>query len=379
VDRNSYYGGEDAGFSLQDARDWATNLETRKSSKYRDVIIQTPDSGAETSLKASRSYTLALNPQIVYAQSRFLPMLVSSQIHSQLEFQAVGSWWVHRGEHLSKIPSTREDVFSDEGLSMRDKRSLMKFLRFVLQEDDHPESESEHAEDSSLADALQTSFKVPPALQAPILALALSPEAATSTSLDGATKRIRRHMRSVGYFGPGFGAVLAKYGGNAEIAQVACRAQAVDGGVYLLGHGIDSVEPAEQGGTDESINVRLSDGTQVRSRWVVGGIDDLPREPSTNHSPADNALTITWHSIDIVASPMKHLFPATSENGPVPAAAIILVDPGQDAPSGPIYFQVHSEDMGECPAGQCECLSIFPRSSSYDDLLMNTYLHCLRP
>ena len=265
---------------------------------------------------------------------------------------------------------------------MRDKRILMKFLRFVLQEDSQNDPTPDTALAETLAAALKSKYKMPAALESPILALALCPRPANATSLDTATPRIRRHMQSVGYFGAGFGAVIAKYGGNAEISQVACRAQAVGGGVYLLGHGVDAIDSpshqeAESVDPDLLIKVELSDGTEVRSRWVVGGSDDLPLK-AASQAEMDSSLHVsTFHSINIVSRPLKHLFPATSENGPVPAAALVLVQDETDTDLAPIYLQVHSEDTGECPSGQCECKSSSFTYPFQDEPSMNTYLHCL--
>lgn len=316
-------------------------------------------------LAASRSYTLSLNPQIIYAQSTFLPTLVSSRIHSQLEFLAVGSWWIHRDKKLHRIPGTREDVFNDETLSMKDKRGLMKFLRFALQEE---EDTSAVAVDPALSftDVLSNTFKLRDSLQAPLLALALSPAPATSIPFSVALSRIRRHMRSMGYFGPGFGAVVAKYGGNSEMAQVACRAGAVGGAVYLLGHHLTTVQlpPWTVAGesTDEStlFKCTLSDGTPIKSKVVVGSLDDLPPDVP-RPSPAATSVNV-WRSINIIADPLRSLFPQTADNGPVPAVAIALVDDpvSDDSATGPIYLQVHSEDTGECPNGQCKPFFLFP-------------------
>lgn len=313
-------------------------------------------------LGPSRSYTLSLNPQIVYAQSDFLPAVVSSRIHTQLEFLAVGPWWVHRDGALHKIPSTREDVFNDETLSMKDKRGLMKFLRYVMQEEGESSTASEEDAQISLRDALSNRFKIPESLQVPLVALALSPVAANSIPFDKALARIRRHMRSMGYFGPGFGAVVAKYGGNSEISQVACRAGAVGGGVYLLGHELTTLtssQPDASGPGQDSNDVSLlegvlSDSTRIKTRHVAGSLDDIPRlrDTVTDQRPSND----TWQSINVVANPLRNLFLPTSENGPNPAVAIILVDTG-DAKSNqsPIYLQVHSEETGDCPSGQCEC------------------------
>jgi Rab proteins geranylgeranyltransferase component A len=279
---------------------------------------------------------------------------------------------VLRDGELHKIPSTREDVFSDDILTVKDKRSLMKFLRFVLQDADESANQPNPDQQQSLLETLEH-FKVPTALHTPVLALALSQQPANAIESSTAIARIRRHLQSVGYFGQGFGAVVAKYGGISEVAQVACRAQAVGGGVYLLGHGIELAESPlldnEPDPKDEPlVNVQLNDGTKLKARSVVGGTGDLPANGEEEAAETKHTLNL----IAVLSGPLKVLFPPTSDNGPVPAAAIIMVE----TEGGPIYLQVHSEDTGECPAGQCE--SILPCLYMSKDEQLQTYLHCLR-
>ena len=326
------------------------------STVFHDALISRPADAGILPFP-SRSYNLSLNPQIIYAKSEVLPILVSSQIHTQLEFLAVGSWWVLRHGHIQKIPSTREDVFNDESLSMRDKRGLMKFLRYVLQEEEELVTPlGDTVINMSLKVAMSTKFKIPESLQSPLLALALSPVSADSIPFEKALARIRRHLRSMGFFGQGFGAVIAKYGGNSEISQVACRAQAVGGGVYILGHGLRDLEAPEQDSEDLALaHCTLSDGTRIRSRYVAGRLDDIPS--SCNSSTVQPAPSKIWRSINVIGDPLRSLFPPTSDNGPIPAVAIVLVDTTSTDPDGnPVYLQIHSEDTGECPAGQCKCL-----------------------
>lgn len=247
---------------------------------------------------------------------------------------------------------------------MKDKRGLMKFLRYVLQEDgDHGPNDPEDSQ-ISLQEALTDKFKISQSLQAPLQALALSPLSASLTRFDTALTRIRRHMRSMGYFGPGFGAVVAKYGGNSELSQVACRSGAVGGSIYLLGHRLEGLkivkkatvtntDAAENDEQDSLVESILPDGTRIHSKLVVGGSDDLP---SVEGDPSSaNSLTSAWRSISIVTDPLRNLFPQTADNGPVPAVAIVLADTGdRGVENAPVYLQIHSEDTGECPSGQCK-------------------------
>lgn len=302
-------------------------------------------SDAASTLGSSRAYTIGLSPQIIYAKSTILPTLVSSQIHTQLEFQAVGAFFVYADGKLQKIPSNREDVFADDSLSIRDKRKLMNLLRYVVE--DKGEVERPIEEPTDLSGRLQAQFKLPPNLIAPIQALALATDLPQNISFAATIARLRRHLMSMGYFGPGLAAVMAKYGGNAEIAQVACRAGAVGGFVYLLGHGVTSVDQVEDG----LLQIELSEGTKVKARHVVGTLDDLPSNLSRADTARPPSIAVA-HSVSIVSSLLKHLFTPTSENSNIPAVVIILVN--DDSTKPPVYLQVHSEDTGECPAGQCK-------------------------
>lgn len=389
MDKNEYYGGQNAAFSLSEAEEWTKKVNiSNHFVKYRNAQIKIPQAGADgldsNIAKQSRKYTLSLSPQLIYAQSKLLPALVSSRVHTQLEFQAVGSWWVCRSDKLQRIPSSREDVFADDTLSRRDKIVLMKFLRSVVKEpdsEDPTDLEGQAIEDDvrPLATLLGSDFKLSQSLQQPLLALSLSPMPASCTKSSYALPRIKRHMTSIGAFGPGFGAVLPKYGGNAEIAQVGCRAGAVGGGVYVLGAGVMGQEPTD---SPSHVKISLSNGEIITTSYVAGNMDDLSSIDWTGESStiANQEFAEYMHYIGIISSPLKQLFPKTSENGPLPAGSIVLFDEANksgDAP--PVYLQVHSEDTGECPGGQCKCFSLLPVAAVPFMMiqLMNTYLHCL--
>jgi hypothetical protein len=282
----------------------------------------------------------------------------------------------------------------------------MKFLRHVLQEQENTETEDSLTREigvNSLAYVLASHFNIPSALHQPLLALSLSQDTADSTNAQYAINRIRRHLRSMGMFGPGFGSMIVKYGGGAEIAQVGCRAGAVGGGVYVLGRGIDnietlpvtSVEAQSDGSSGNDLAIRLSDGERITSRYAVGDEVDLPTVPI--EQPSNDSTTGSAQlarSISVVSSPLPHLFPPTSENGPIPAGAVVVLGGGGPAEKRasdehdnghpgepPIYLLVHSSDSGECPTGQCEYMSLvcFLRPAAVFMMiqLTNTYLHCL--
>jgi RAB protein geranylgeranyltransferase component A len=344
------------------------------------------------SLAHARKYNLDFSPQLIYARSTLLGYLVSSKVFRQLEFLAVGSWWVYttasddaasaedssssegtsaRGK-LLKVPNGREDVFQDQVLDFKAKRALMKFLRFIGEYEEQGELWEKHRS-KAFSSFLSEQFKVPVPLQAPLLALTLSPTAGEETTVQFALPRIARHLRSIGVFGAGFGAVIPKWGGMSEIAQVACRASAVGGGVYVLGKGVSGIQPAEADGGGRT-TVHLKDGESVTTKWLVEEGSKGPSMPSR-----------LSRSITIISSPLTPLFPPLAEDAPSPASAVVVfpsgalsrVDAESDSQSPPVHIFVHSSDTEECPKGQSEYPhAIVPRHFLMNNL-MNTYLHCL--
>lgn len=297
---------------------------------------------------------------------------MSSRLHNQLDFQAVGSWFildqiaeaVDAQPKVSRVPSSREDIFKDSSFDLRAKRSLVKFLRFVQTYEDQSEIWGSDAE-TPFPDFLQQKFGLPPSSHGAILALTLASGPSRQITTGSALPKISRHLRSIGVFGAGFGAVLPKWGGLAEIAQVACRAGAVGGGVYVLKKGISSVS-SPGGGKTELV---LSEGEKVSTSWLVGCPDDIPTPSS---STAADGLT---KGIFIVTPALSMLFPPTSEGGVTPAGAVVAV-PSADPEGPPVHIIAHSHESGECPSSQ----SKFRQTSTLLDhmmILRKTYLHCL--
>lgn len=308
---------------------------------------------------------------------------MSSKVYRQLEFQAVGSWWIHRTSSnndsdngsgsLYRVPSSREDIFADDLITVKSKRTLMRFLRHIgkPQEDDDAGSEEEDLS-SSLTEYLGSKFSVPAELHDPLLSLSLSQAAPQQTSAEFAVPRIKRHLASIGVFGPGFGGLLAKWGGGAELSQVGCRALAVGGGVYVLNAGIKSMTPSAETGDDGGARaeVHLSNDETIKSQLVLGSHWDLPDQ----ERPICDRMA---RSISIVSSPLEGLFPVTAEGAPIPAGAVVVFPAsslGRADDFPPVYILAHSSETGECPPGQGKSIvsllspALLPLlSCSYDD------------
>lgn len=317
--------------------------------------------GAES--LSSRGYSLALAPQLIHTRSELLSKLVSSKAFRQLEFLAVGSFYIFQpsstessAPSLSRIPSTREDVFANTTISVKAKRGLMKFLKFVLDYDSEPQTDvwKLHAGDS-LASFLAAQFKLDADLQAYVITLTLSLDGKIST--EAGLAAIHRHITSMGVFGTGFAAVYPKWGGLSEIAQVGCRAGAVGGAVYMLGVGIKDVQKTSSTAEmPEELDIVLTNDMAIKSKALVKALG----------KPAGESRRLSRLTA-IVNSGLPSLFETVAEGAPTPAVAVVAIPAGtplgEDGVSSeyPIYALAHSSDAGECPAGQCKpsFLSLF--------------------
>ncbi|KAI0385020.1 GDP dissociation inhibitor [Hypomontagnella monticulosa] len=351
LDPNDYYGEHDAAFSLQEADSWAATYagssaldgsseegSSGKQAIFKNATTWKHPEAADRGLSFPRAYSLALAPQIIHTRSKLLDQLVSSRAYKQVDFLAVGSFFVYDTEagdassKLTRIPSSREDVFSTQAIPTRSKRSLMKFLKFVI---DYDSAEQklvwEGKEQMLLSEFLTSAFKLDENLQKYILALTLTLDGRVTVA-DGLA-RINRHLTSTGLFGPGFCAVYPKWGGSSEIAQVACRAGAVGGGIYMLDTKADISSPE-----GDEITLSLSNGLSVRTKKLV----------TSQNEAEPNAQTIT-RLVAVASSPLHPLFEVVVEGAPTPAVAVVAFPSGSDSP---IYALVHSSETGECPAGQ---------------------------
>lgn len=390
--------------SLQDADAWVNKVEEEGSqglytqASILELVKETSDSSQK--LGFSRAYSLALAPQLIYTESKLLPYLVSSKTYRQLEFLAMGSWWVFSPDKppdereayssdsvasaststLMRVPTTREDVvFSDKSIDLRSKRAVIKILRFVMDYENQQELWEPYSS-KPFSDFLTGQFKLSPSLHGLFLSLTLSLDPPNKTYTSFALPRIARHLRSTGKLGAGFSSVIPKWGGLSEIAQVACRAGAVGGGVYVLAKGVKQVtqtkgseaEPTEEQSAEPvkatgeskgsmSYNVELDGDDTVSTEWLARS-----KQTSTPGSGVTPVTKTISRSISIVSSPLSSLFPTLAEGSPPPSGSVVIFpseslgDSGIDTP--PVYLIIHSSDTGECPTGQSKSTSLLSSS-----------------
>lgn len=134
VDSNDFYGGHWAALSLDDLTALAEMKCMVDSNPYRDVVVQMDRS----KLAFSRAYAIELSPHMFYANSEMAGLLVASKVYNYLEFKAFSNFYIleETSSRLSRVPSSKEDIFTSPAIDLIAKRHLMRFMKFALQYED---------------------------------------------------------------------------------------------------------------------------------------------------------------------------------------------------------------------------------------------------
>ncbi|KAL0082179.1 GDP dissociation inhibitor [Phycomyces blakesleeanus] len=283
-----------------------------------------------SALSVSRSYNLDMAPKLLSCQGELIETLIHSGVGRYLEFKSVDDIFVFddKTKGLEKVPSSKEDVFTNKAISLIDKRKLMKFLMYAVHYEDD-ETLLQESKEIPYVQFLEKNFKITGKLQTAIIyAIALSD---INTLAKDGLDRTKSFMTSIGRFGRG-GYLCPLYGGGSEIAQAFCRVCAVYGGIYILNHPVEKF--CTEKGTGECIGVVTVDGQTFHSKTMIAGVDYLsPRwlpPASSLETWVARAILVTESPLNIKSTEETNaglgysLFPTNSEAGNTYAPIFML-------------------------------------------------------
>ncbi len=314
VDRNEYYGSDDASFPIDqfEARfggDATTPNATASIGEGGDELASVTLSGGvgdvrvvragegELSAAQLRRCIVDLWPRLLFARSNMIDALVRSGVNRYLEFKCLQAcFMLVDGVGLTLVPASKADVFRDKTLSLMQKRSLMKLFAAILgtaaaaAAADAPDAAASSTEAAAAPlpttgsfDDLLASAKLGPLAAAFTKhAIALDPSQAVNdeSSRERNLARCRQYAQSIGVYGAT--PFLAPLYGAGELAQAYCRLAAVFGATFILQCGPLSLLRGDDGTTVRALRCKEGD---IRAKQFVFAASLVPpslvRQPSS--------------------------------------------------------------------------------------------------
>ncbi|KAM9323836.1 rab proteins geranylgeranyltransferase component A 1 [Gastrophryne carolinensis] len=242
-------------------------------------------------VREGRRFNIDLVSKLLYSRGLLIDLLIKSSVSRYTEFKNVTRILTYHHGKIQQVPCSRADVFSSKQLSMIEKRTLMKFLTFCADYEQHPEEYQDY-KDSTFVEFLQ-SKRLTPGLQHFVLcSIAMVPR--DVGAVDG-LKATRYFLRSLGRYGNT--PFLFHMYGLGEIPQCFCRMSAVFGGLYCLHHSLQCLVIDEQSQLCKA--VIDSRGKRIRCSHVL--VEDGYLSPETcahiQYKQISRAVLITDRSV----------------------------------------------------------------------------------
>ncbi|CCU97829.1 unnamed protein product [Malassezia sympodialis ATCC 42132] len=330
VDPHAYYGAQWASLTLSELGDWAREA-------HADLRFpRGPLCDEQRAL--DRHYSLALRPAILPAYGPMMEALVRSNVASYATFRLLGRVGVVTQGQLARVPSSKSDIFRDARISLADKRRLMRFLQAATSPGAYHGVAAPMP--AVLRDELQLDEQLMPSIVHGV-SLCWDDHEPAATAME----RTRRTLRGYGRYGPS-PFLVGQYGGAGELAQGFCRASAVHGGVFILGHAVTALRRDGSAWSVrlDGIDVPFTAAQVAAPRTLVPSLvpADTPPAPGYEHM----ALLITDAPIDWAT----HM---PLDEGELPPETALLVVPPQ-GPSQPHAAMILAQGEGTfaCPKGQ---------------------------
>ncbi|KAI3627157.1 hypothetical protein CBS14141_001158 [Malassezia furfur] len=337
LDANEYYGSDWASLTLKELLAWA---------HAHGAHVAFPRHGELTDALArlDRHYSLSVRPALLPAHGPMIEALVRSNVAAYATFRLLDRTGVYdRASHrVERVPSSKSEIFRHKGISLADKRRLMRFLQLAMGTDANESAlaSRKHEALSTVLASLQLDARLTKAVQYGVC-LAWD----DSERADTALARTHQALAGLGRYGDA-AYLVGQYGGAGELAQGFCRASAVKGATFVLGHAIKSLE---------------HDGKQ----WLLrlDGIDEVfsatqlacapeAYAAATGEATAAPAPSLYEHmAIVVVDAPID--WERMGDDPSTPETALLVLPPGSvEGAENAVMVLMQGEGTFSCPKGQ---------------------------
>ncbi|OBA20422.1 hypothetical protein METBIDRAFT_78811 [Metschnikowia bicuspidata var. bicuspidata NRRL YB-4993] len=332
IDRNPHYGDTAPTLTIEQLKRWCVEANQGQVAHVSDAQIYVPG-GERTNAFSSTDYGVDLSPKVMFAQLDLLALLVRLKVYRYVEFQSVSNFHMFENDHflLKLTGASQEQIFTDQQLLVATKRSLMRFLKFVLQDNAAPHKAALLAAHAAtpIGDFLRRQFHL-----APPQADELPPAHAHARG---------RFLVSLDVYGK-FPVMVLRYGGPGELAQGFCRSAAVAGATYKLATRLVDYDP-------QAKVARFDDGSRVRiNEKIVVLPNQVPRFLQSGYAEA--AARLPPFSVTRLVAIVRN---ACAEWMAASESSAVVVFPPHSLPTHnqhAVQALIQNGGAGVCPAGE---------------------------
>ncbi|PVV00845.1 hypothetical protein BB560_004758 [Smittium megazygosporum] len=254
----------------------SSNTNDQESSSAEEKLIsQEVYAQLNDLLSQSRKYYLESRPIIMLSRGPLINLLASSGMGQFMEFKGILKNCIVLDGLVSKVPDSKQSIFSDNLLDFHARFKLGKFVKFVetyssLSETQHKELSEEC---SSFVDLLEKKFHLDAKLVFSILYSICGSLYKTQFSVSEGIQRFSLYASSLGRFGD-MAYLYPLYGGGSELSQVFCRSSAVNGSIFMMDAKINEIQKNVDG---ENFCLKIEGlGDLITKNIVSSGLyDDL--------------------------------------------------------------------------------------------------------
>ncbi|KAJ3416084.1 hypothetical protein HDV05_003053 [Chytridiales sp. JEL 0842] len=303
-------------------------------------------------LKQSREFSLDLTPKVLYCSGDIVNLLIKSQIGHYLEFKAVDKIFIHWEGVLETVPSSKEDVFKNQSVSLVDKRRLMKLMTSALAYESVAEDSDKKFVDYLHENGIKGKLE---AVLFYALAFQLSEKAVEHVTVEDGLKACQSYLLSLGRFGE-TGFLEGIYGTGSELCQAFCRVCAVFGGIYILNFEIDNIKQCDgkqQEGSSSKYKyiVTGKDGTVIRGRHRVTSNEysQYSENPKKVKTKINRGIAILNGSIRIPQFQSVTVIPPNSFGNSEPIVVLQHTNETHTAPLGKTILYLFTTSCSSQP------------------------------
>lgn len=281
----------------------------------------------------NRHYALSLRPALLPAAGPMIEALVRSNVASYATFRLLEHVCIYDGE-LARVPGSKSEVFKERTVSLADKRRLMRFLERVAPAPDGTPAAPD-APDASIAAVIADTGLDARLQDALLYGVCMSWRG--DERADTALARTAAVLGGYGRYGNS-SLLVGQYGGAGELAQGFCRAAAVHGATFVLGHRVSSLVHDDNKWTLELHGVDHS----FTANTLVGSADSVHRALGGGGASAH-----TYEHVGIIVLDAPLALDAERE----PESALVVIPPHVAETENAVMVIMQGEGTFSCPKG----------------------------